>query len=218
MSKPRRGPVRRALRAALALTLITALGALAIETWVARSVAARVHAPDAAPQHAVIVVLGASVLRDGTPSPMLQQRIDTAAALWRAGRAPLVLVSGDYDPVREYDETEPMRDALVRAGVTWESIRVDRHGHRTLDSMVRVREEFGFDDALVVTNGFHVARAVYLGRHHGLDVDGVIADVGVDRAFSVRAYYVGREALARILAFFDCHVLGTRPPKHDERD
>jgi vancomycin permeability regulator SanA len=211
MTKPRRGPVRRALRTLLALVLIAILAVLAIETWVVRSVESHVHAPDSAPAHAVIVVLGASVLRDGSPSNMLQERIDTAAALWRTGRAPLVLVSGDYDPVREYDETEPMREALIQAGVAPEAIRVDRHGHRTLDSMIRVREEFGFRDALVVTNEFHVPRAVYLGRYHGVDVDGVPADLGVTRAFSVHAWHVGREALARVLAFFDCHVLGTRP-------
>lgn len=199
------------LRALVGLFALLALTALAIETWVVRSVASRIHDPDAAPEHAVIVVLGASVLRDGTPSTMLQERIDTAALLWKTGRAPLVLVSGDCDPVREYDETEPMREALARAGVDRNAIRVDRHGHRTLDSMIRVRERFGFTDALVVTNGFHVPRAVYLGLHHGLDVDGVPADLGVSRTFSVRAWHVGREALARVLAFFDCHVLGTRP-------
>jgi SanA protein len=211
MTKPRRGPVRRALRGLLALGLLVILAALAIETWVVRSVASHVHTPTAAPEHSVIVVLGASVLRDGTPSNMLQERLDTTAELWRTGRAPLVLVSGDYDPVREYDETEPMREALIRAGVAPEAIRVDRHGHRTLDSMIRVREEFGFRDALVVTNGFHVPRAVYLARFHGIDADGVPADLGVKRTFSVQAWHVGREALARVLAFVDCHILGTRP-------
>ena len=125
------------------------------------------------------------------------------------GRAPRVLISGDRDFEREYDEIGPMRQALLELGVDAAAIVEDPRGYRTLDSMARAHQVFGFDDALVVTNDFHVARAVYLGRHFGLDVDGVVADVDVDWPLPARARNVGREVLAGVLAFVDCHLLGT---------
>src|SRR5690606_10073132 len=110
-----------------------------------------------------------------------------------------------------YDEVGPMVAALRAAGVPQGAILEDVHGYRTLDSMGRAKSVFGLRSVLVVTNGFHVPRAVYLGEHFGLDVHGVVADAGVTLPLATRARHVGREVLARVLAWLDCHLLGTRP-------
>jgi vancomycin permeability regulator SanA len=209
--KPSRGPLRRLFRATTIGLLALIAAVVAIDVRVVGSVRERVHLPADAPAHAVLIVLGASVRRDGSPSPMLADRLTVAARLWHAGRAARILVSGDRDLEREYDEVGPMRTALVALGVDPDAILEDGRGRRTLDSMARARLVYGFADALVVTNDFHVARAVYLGRHFGLEVDGVVADAGVERPFGSTARHVGREVLARVLAFADCHLLGTAP-------
>lgn len=210
--KQRRGRLGRLLRVMAVLGVLAVGVVIAVDVHVVHSTRDRVWTWQAAPRHAVIVVLGASVLRDGTPSPMLADRLAAAAALWHAGKAPQILVSGDRDAAAEYDETQPMHDELVGLGVDPAAILIDPRGYRTLDSMARVREVFGFDDALVVTNDFHVPRAVYLGRAFGIDVDGVIADPDADRPIGSVTRNVGREVLARVLAFVDVELLGTRPP------
>lgn len=208
---PRRRVLRRVVRWLLIGALVATAAVVAVDRHVVGRARPRIHLPADAPPHAVVIVLGASVRRDGEPSAMLADRIDAAAGLWHAGKAPQVLVSGDRDPDRAYDEVGPMRDALLARGVAAAAIVEDPHGHRTLDSMARAREVYGFADALVVSNDFHVPRAVYLGLHFGIDVDGVIADAGVERPLPSRTRHLVRESLARVLAFLDCHVLGTRP-------
>jgi vancomycin permeability regulator SanA len=104
-----------------------------------------------------------------------------------------------------------MRDALVAHGVDPAAIVEDGRGRRTLDSMARASAVFGYRAALVVTNDFHVPRAVYLGQHFGLDVHGVAADAGVERPLASTLRNLGREVLARALAVVDCHLLGTAP-------
>lgn len=209
--RKKRRTIHRLVRASALLAVLLVAAVVVIDVHVVESVDGFVCGIQDAPARSVIVVLGASVRRDGSPSPMLADRLGAAARLWLDGKAPRILVSGDRDLAAEYDEIEPMRQTLVELGVDPGAILEDPRGFRTLDSMVRVHEVFGFDDALVVTNEFHVPRAVYIGRHFGLDVVGVAADRGVERPASSRVRNVGREVLARVVAWVDCHVLGTRP-------
>ena len=169
-----------------------------------------IHSVGDAPARDVIVVLGASVHRDGTPSNMLAERLRAAAELYHAGRGRKILVSGDHGR-RSYDEVSVMTRELEKAGVPPVDIFLDHFGFRTFDSMYRAREVFGVESALVVSNPFHVARAVFLGRQLGITVDGVAADYGVSYSASTRLANEGREILARVLAWADVFVLGTRP-------
>ena len=106
---------------------------------------------------------------------MLADRVAAGAALHRAGRVEKVLVSGDHGRV-DYDEVNAMRRALRQAGVPDRDIFTDHAGFDTWDSVVRACEVFGVERAIVVTQRFHVARAVWLARRAGLQADGVIAD------------------------------------------
>lgn len=158
--------------------------------------------------HRVGLVLGtARQLRSGAPNPHYRHRIAAAAALYHGGKVSFLLVSGDNSR-RDYDEPTMMRDDLIAAGVPADRIVRDYAGFRTLDSVVRAREVFGVEEALVISQEFHVARALYLGDHRGLRLEGfAAADATGGSALRVRT----REVLARTLAVFD--VLLARRPK-----
>lgn len=189
---------------------LTALsGALAIA-----GVNARVYYPgrahtvsveQAKPAQAVIV-LGALVFPDGGVSAMVEDRLETAYALYRDGKAEKILITGDHGQV-DYDEVNTMRRYLERKGVPGEDIFMDHAGFDTYDSMYRARDVFQVDSAIVVTQGFHLPRAVYLAREMGLEAEGVVAD---RQRYNRPAYYEMREMAARIKAFAEVMV-GRKP-------
>jgi SanA protein len=164
--------------------------------------------PGKVPHAQAAIVLGALVQPDGHMSAMLADRVSQAAALWRAHKVDRILVSGDHH-TWAYDEPDTMRKALMRQGVPAREIFTDHAGFDTWATMVRARKVFGIDDAIVVTQGFHMARALYLAKQAGLHVHGLTADL--------RGYgYQGkksdvRELFARVKAVGDSlthpHVL-----------
>jgi SanA protein len=128
-----------------------------------------------APRAEVALVLGAQVYRDGRLSAMLEDRIQTAAALYRAGRVRKVLLSGDHGRVG-YDEVGAMRKRLLALGVPAPDVFTDHAGFDTWDSAQRARKVFAVRSALVVTQRYHLPRALYAARRAGLQATGVIAD------------------------------------------
>jgi SanA protein len=125
----------------------------------------------------VAIVPGALVYPDGRMSGMLADRVRSAVDLYRSDKVQRILVSGDHHRLG-YDETDTMRDALLRASVPSRAIFTDYAGFDTWSTMVRAREVFGVDRAVVVTQGFHMARALSLGRAAGLNVRGLVSDRG----------------------------------------
>ena len=105
------------------------------------------------------IVLGASVWAPGEPSPWLKYRLETAAGLYQSGRVDAILVSGDNSRI-DYDEPTAMRDYLVGLGIPSEAIALDYAGFDTYDTCVRAHKIFGVDEALLVSQDFHVSRAV----------------------------------------------------------
>jgi SanA protein len=130
--------------------------------------------PMEAPKQYTAIVLGCYALSDG-PSGCLEERLRTALDLYTNGRVQRLLLSGDHGTVR-YDEVNTMREWLMRQGVPQEHIFLDHAGFDTYDTMVRARKVFQVEDALVVSQGFHVPRAVYLACAVGIDAFGVVAD------------------------------------------
>ena len=161
----------------------------------------------------VAIVLGASVWAPGEPSPWLKYRLETAAGLYRAGRALLA----DLPP---YDEPTAMRDYLVGLGIPSEAIALDYAGFDTYDTCVRARRIFGVDQALLVSQSFHVSRAVAVCRSAGLDARGVgDTQAAVDRGTWARSWL--RERPAAIKAAWDVitrrdPILGRRETTVDE--
>jgi SanA protein len=132
--------------------------------------------PADAPRAQAAIVPGAFVQPDGGMSTMLADRVDRAAALWHAGRVRRVLVSGDHQSW-SYDEPDTMRLALQRDGVPGRDIFTDHAGFDTWATMVRARNVFGVRSAVVVTQGFHMPRALYLAHAAGLRATGLTADL-----------------------------------------
>jgi len=122
------------------------------------------------------IVLGALVEPDGRMSRMLSDRVDQAANLWHEGKVKRILVSGDHGQW-QYDEPTTMKRALVGQGVPEDVIFTDHAGFNTNATMVRAHEIFDVDDALVVTQGFHMKRALFLADAAGLDAEGVTSDL-----------------------------------------
>lgn len=127
------------------------------------------------PQAEVAIVPGALVEADGDMSAMLAERVKQAAALWHAGKVEKILVSGDHGSW-DYDEPDTMRKALVRDGVDPEDVFEDHAGFETWATMVRARSIFAVRDAVVVTQGFHMPRALFLADAAGIDATGLTAD------------------------------------------
>jgi vancomycin permeability regulator SanA len=124
------------------------------------------------PPAPVALVLGAQVYPSGTPSPFLAGRLDLAKRLYDAGLVKVILVSGD-NGAREYNEPDAMRGYLVDAGVPADKVVADYAGFDTYDSCSRAQRIFGVDRLTVVTQGYHLPRAVATCRALGLDAEGV---------------------------------------------
>jgi SanA protein len=165
------------------------------------------HDPARAPHAQVALVLGAFVQPDGRPSAMLADRLDAAAALYRNRRVDRLLVSGDHGRL-DYDEVNAMRRELVRRGVPDRDVFTDHAGFDTWSTMVRARKVFDVRSAIVVTQGFHMARALWLGKRAGLEVHGLATDrsgYGIEGKKSDV-----REILARVKAVEDV-ITGAKP-------
>jgi vancomycin permeability regulator SanA len=163
---------------------------------------------DAPPSQAAIV-LGAFVDQKGEPCTMLYDRILTGVELYRSGKVQKILMSGDHSLV-DYDEVNSMRHHATLWGVPAEDIFMDHAGFCTYDSMYRARDIFRVKSAIVVTQKFHLPRAVYIARKLGIDAVGVSADR--------REYYIPemvllrkREILARMKAFYMVNVTKPEP-------
>ncbi|MFI9812384.1 SanA/YdcF family protein [Saccharothrix variisporea] len=168
--------------------------------WVHVSSAPYRHAAADVPEAPVALVLGAG-LRDGKPTPFLAGRLDVAADLYRRGKVKVLLVSGDNSR-KEYDEPTAMRDYLVAHGVPAEVVVADYAGLDTWDSCTRARRIFGVTKLTVVTQEFHLPRAVALCRSAGLEAFGVGHDTSRDWA-TTTAYGYFREAFASGKAMWD---------------
>lgn len=124
----------------------------------------------------VAIVLGAQVKPDGTMSTMLADRVRRTVELWRSGKVRRILVSGDHGAWR-YDEPTTMRRALTAAGVPADVIFTDHAGFNTRATMERARDVFRVGTAIVVTQGFHMKRALFLARSAGIEAQGLTADL-----------------------------------------
>lgn len=154
------------------------------------------------------VVLGAGVYPDQTPSPVLQDRLETALSLYREGRVRRLLVSGDHGRA-SYDETNTMRLWLEARGVPHRDVFMDHAGFDTYSSMWRAKHVFGAKKVIVVTQRFHLARSVYLARAMGMEAEGAAAD---RRWYRGMVWLEMREVASRTKAALD--VVTQRRPRH----
>lgn len=140
-----------------------------------------------------ILVLGAGVRSDGSPSTMLQERINAGVSLYAAGAAPKLLMSGDHG-TKGYDEVNCMKTEAQRQSVPMEDIFLDHAGFSTYESIYRASAVFQAEKVIIVTQAYHLPRALFTARALGLDAVGVACDT---QRYWGQLYRDMREILAR---------------------
>ncbi|WP_225836822.1 vancomycin high temperature exclusion protein [Streptomyces sp. NK08204] len=196
--RPRLPRTRRGQRRLVQAVMAVCVLALLPTTWLYVSTAGRLRTTADAPRTEVAVVFGAGLWK-GEPSPYLAHRLDAAAKLYRAGRIEVVLVTGDNSR-KDYDEPDAMRAYLRKHGVPDRRIVGDYAGFDTWDSCVRAKKIFGVDRAVLISQGFHIRRAVALCEAAGIDSYGI----GVQDKHDATWYYGGtREVFAAGKAALD---------------
>jgi len=160
------------------------------------------------PKERVAIIFGAGLRRDGTPTAMLRDRVLTGADLYFSGKVEKLLMSGD-NRFENYNEPESMRQFALLAGVPDKAIVLDYAGRRTYDTCYRAKVIFGVKNALLITQKFHLPRALFLCNTLGLNAIGVEAS---------NCYWNGspfvwdiREQFATIAAFLDLYVSSPAP-------
>lgn len=132
--------------------------------------------PEEMPAQPVALILGAGLRADGSPTPVLADRVRMGVELYRLGKVKVLLLSGDGRSSPYYNEPEAMRRLALRLGVPEQALWIDPEGLRTMDSCRRAREVFGVTRAVVVTQRFHLDRALWLCAAAGIDAVGLAAD------------------------------------------
>jgi vancomycin permeability regulator SanA len=208
---PRRRPSGRYLLSKLSWLLlglgIIGLATVAAAASLVRSTASgHIYTESEVPATPVALVLGAQVNPDGTPSAFLAARLDLAKRLYDAGLIEMIIVSGDH-LAPEFDEPAAMRNYLIRAGLPKETVIADAGGFDTYESCLRAKRIFNLSRLIVVTQSYHLIRAVATCRALGIDATGVGDD-------SVRQHPIAwwrgaiRDQLACVKTIVD---LATRP-------
>jgi SanA protein len=169
----------------------------------------RIYLPEDVPTAPAALVLGAGLNRDGSPGVVLRDRVRTAAELYFDGRVKKLLMSGD-NSTEFYNEPGAMQEYAVSLGVPEADIVLDYAGRRTYDSCYRAQAIFGLERVIVITQAFHLPRALFLCNAFQIDADGVPAD---DANYRLRYYtfWWVREILASINAFWDVYLIQPDP-------
>lgn len=206
-AKRNKGCLRRVIEAFLGFVFVVALVVVGIpvgiNAWVCGSTRGSFEQPAQAQAEAgsfdadAIVVLGAGINWDGSPSAILKDRLDVADSLYRAGVAPKIIMSGDNSD-SSYNEVMAMAKYAKENGVSADDIFCDHAGLSTYDSMYRLKNVFSVQRCIIVTQEYHLYRAVYDARGFGIDARGVPSDLS---DYSAKDSYEQREFLARIKDF-----------------
>jgi SanA protein len=208
--KKEHGVIRRLAKISFWLVVLGIAVLIGIDRYIAYASAPYIYTDIAkVPHKRAALLLGTTkYVAKGRKNYFYLYRIEAAAKLWKAHKVDAIVVSGD-NGTRYYDETTAMYRDLIRAGVPARYITRDYAGFRTLDSVVRAGMDFGLRDYIIVTQRFHLERAIFIARAKGQQVIGYAAhDIpGTAAAYRMKL----RELLARVKAFADLYVLGTMP-------
>lgn len=199
---------KKTLEIALVLVLAVILAGICIVAYIDITTGRFIYAQNTIPPKAqVALVLGASVASTGKLSPIMKERADTAAELYKNGTVEKLLVTGD-NATLAYNEVYPVGKYLLALGIPQDTIFLDYAGFDTYSSMYRARDVFGVTSALIVSQGFHLPRAVFIARTLGLNAYGVDAAKEDERFF----LYSLREIPASLKAAFEVWI--DRTPKY----
>lgn len=189
--------LKRILMIALALALISGTVVLSVDSYVRFSASRQILSPeDAAKLSDVdcILVLGCLVKNNGEPSHMLEDRLKMGVSLYNAKAAPKLLMSGDHGQ-KDYDEVSAMKTYAVNAGIPSSDVFMDHAGFSTYESIYRAKDIFQAKKIIIVTQEYHLYRALYIANALGLEAYGVCADY---RTYSGQTMRDIREVVARV--------------------
>lgn len=186
------------LRALLLVVILVLV--VALPRWILQKrYAQKITDVRGAPQQPIAIVFGAGLRRDGRPSAVLADRVSTAARLFHEGKVSTLLMSGSADSFG-FSEAHAMRDYALEMDVPEEAIIVDATGDRTYLTCLNARDLFGVSGALLVTQNFHLPRALVLCDALGIDASGVSADL---REYRAEGFWSFRETAATFRALWD---------------
>ena len=202
---------RRLFRFLATLALVVLLlGAIpiALRWWTNHRYGQLIYPVETAPSRRVAIVFGAGIWPDGRLTPILADRVSTAVALYQRDAVKKLLMTGD-NRRDDYNEPAAMRDHAVSLGVPADDIVLDYAGRRTYDSCYRARHIFGVTDAILVTQTYHLDRALFTANSLGIDAVGVGADL---RDYTLIRQWWWREMLATPVAWLEIHgILRPQP-------
>ncbi len=193
--------VTRLLLSTLALTFLILILPRLVTAWHSRRL---FYTIKDSPTKPVAIVFGAGLWRDGSPTPVLRDRVATAAELYFAGKVQKLLLSGDNSYL-DYNEPGAMHAYALELGVPEEALVLDYAGRRTYDTCYRARDIFGVREAILVTQTFHLPRALYTCAVLNIDVVGVASDRTVFLPVTL-AYWNLRELPATLVALWEVHI------------
>ena len=208
MSRLRRiSRTRRIILFWAAAALIAAMGAVLTASWLVGKTSPRVYSSvNDIPAREVGMVLGNSEYSNGRPNPVLAGRLQAAADLYHADKVKILVVSGADYSEKLYNEIPAMTRGLVARGVPEEAIIGDGKGLRTLDSVLRMRDVFGYDDFITISQRSHCERALYLADHHGISTIGFVAGIPSGLYLNERFFSAIRVPLSNVKAIFDIAI------------
>lgn len=196
------------LRIALLILVLAVCVLLLPRLVTALYASSRVYSTAKAPVEQVAIVFGAGLWRDGSPTPVLRDRVQTAVDLYFAGKVEKLLMSGSR--LGYYNEPRAMKNYAISLGVPDEDIIIDNAGQRTYDTCYRARDIYGVQQAILITQNFHLPRALYTCNALGVRAVGVSADLRQYRQRS-EIYWNLREVFATLVALWEVHVTHPQP-------
>jgi len=197
--RPKNGKLRALLISAASLIILFAIAIGTVNGIVVGTTAGNIRSFSADEGYDVAIVFGAKVHEGGTLSAMLEDRMKEAIALYHSGKVKKILVSGDGRG--EWSETKYMKLYAIERGVAEKDILEDGEGYSTIETVTRTKELFGIEKCVLVTQKYHLYRAMYAAESLGMDIVGANSD---PRKYYGQLYRDAREVLARVKDFTLC--------------
>lgn len=201
-------PFKRTIMTISFLVFVTVITALVIDNYVRNTGSEYILSESAAPKADAVLILGAYVTPKGYVSTMLNDRLTVGMELYKQGKAEKLLVSGDHGR-KNYDEVNAMKKYLLDRGAENEDVFMDHAGFSTYESLYRARDIFQVKKVIIVTQQYHLMRAVFIARQLGLEAYGVAAD-RQDYGIVMQKYEL-REFAAREKDFLYAKILKPKP-------
>lgn len=189
--------IKRTALCLLILGLVGSLCVTGINFWVCGSTTGRILSPEKVAGLTdidCVLVLGCQVKENGSPSHMLEDRLKRSVSLYKEYGIPKLLMSGDHGQAH-YNEVGTMKQYAVDAGIPSSDVFMDHAGFSTYESLYRAKEVFGVDRVVIVTQKYHLYRALFIARALGIEAWGVASDY---RSYSGQSIREVREVLARV--------------------